>query len=114
MPEPRAREQLIPDPTREPLPPERTLPPRGGTGAAPPSPDGGPHEEAEALREDIERTRHRMSETLERIEGRIMRRRDEVWSKATLQHVRETVTSEPWRSLLIAFAAGYVWAALHD
>jgi hypothetical protein len=82
---------------------------RGGETASPDSPDG-----ADALREDIGRTRDRMSRTLDRIEGRIARRRDEVWSKATLQDLRVTVASEPWRGLLIAFAAGYVLAALRD
>ena len=73
-----------------------------------------PPEEADALREDIERTRDRMSETLDRIEHRIVRRRNEFWSKATLQDAREAMASEPWRSLLIAFAAGYVLAAMRD
>ena len=73
-----------------------------------------PPEGADALREDIERTRDRMSETLDRIENRIVRRRDEVWSKATLRGARAAIASEPWRSLLIAFAAGYVLAAMRD
>jgi hypothetical protein len=101
----------------EPAPPAVPSPPpaadgaavRGGETASPGSTDG-----AEALREDIGRTRDRMSRTLDRIEGRIARRRDEVWSKATLQDVRARIASEPWRGLLIAFAAGYVLAALRD
>ena len=79
--------------------------------------DGEPAEGAEgadALREDIERTRDRMAHTLDRIEDRLVRRRDELWSKATLRGARRTVASEPWRGLLIAFAAGYVLAALRD
>ena len=68
----------------------------------------------EALREDIERTRARMSGTLDRIEERITERRREMWAKVTLQDVRDAVTTEPWRNLLIAFVAGYVVAAVRD
>ena len=68
----------------------------------------------DALRQDIERTRDRMSSTIDRIEGRLVRRRDEVWSKATFGDARQAIARGPWRSLLIAFAAGYVLAALRD
>lgn len=66
------------------------------------------------VRLEIEQTRERMSRTLDEIEGRLVRRKEEIWAKATLQDLRRTVSTEPWRPLLIAFAAGYIFAALRD
>lgn len=97
--------------TPAPTPPERTLP-RG------PVLDGvgrnGRPADPEAMRVEIERTRERMSDTLEAIEDHVVRRKQELWSRATLQDFRRKVSSEPWRSLAIAFAAGYVVAAIRD
>lgn len=120
MSDPMAPEHILPDATPhstrgpEIIPPRMALPPARTALAAPPGEDGRPPADAAALRDDIERTRERMSRTLDRIEDRVVRRRDQVWSKATLLDVRRAVTSEPWRNLLIAFAAGYVLAALRD
>jgi len=101
--------------TTTPVPPpalaERTLP-RG------PVVDGvgrnGRPADPEEMREEIERTRVRMSYTLDAIENHVVQRKREIWAKATLQDFRRTVSSEPWRSLAIAFAAGYIVAAIRD
>lgn len=75
----------------------------------------------EEMRREIERTRARMSGTLDAIEARLIhekealeRKKDELWAKATLQGVRRRLSEEPWRSVAIAFVAGYVVAALRD
>lgn len=99
--------------TTRPVPalPERTQP-RGavldgvGRNGRPAGPD--------EMREAIERTRERMSYTLDAIEHHVVRRKEEIWSKATLQGFRRKISSEPWRSLAIAFAAGYIVAAIRD
>lgn len=92
--------------------------------AAPPKPaprlNGGPSD-PESMRAEIERTRARMSDTLDEIEDRLLegkrelvRKKDELWAKATLKGVRRTITTEPWRSVAIAFVAGYIVAAIRD
>jgi ElaB/YqjD/DUF883 family membrane-anchored ribosome-binding protein len=68
----------------------------------------------EAVRVEIERTRERMSRTLDAIEDRLVQRKQELWARATLQGMRRRITTEPWRSLAIAFAAGYIVAAIRD
>lgn len=73
------------------------------------------------MRREIDRTRARMSDTLDALEARLIhekaalaRRKDAVWSTVTLQGVRERLSREPWRSMAIAFAAGYIIAAIRD
>lgn len=75
----------------------------------------------DAMREAIQRTRARMSQTLDEIEVQLARektvlarRRDELWARATLKGFRRAISREPWRSALIAFVVGYVVAALRD
>ncbi len=86
-----------------PVPPARPAP---GDNGRPSSP--------EEMRLEIERTRQRMSVTLDVIEDRLVSQKRELWARATLQGFRRRVTSEPWRSLAIAFAVGYVVAAIRD
>lgn len=73
------------------------------------------------MREEIERTRARLSRTLDQLEGRIVaerqelgRKKEELWEKATLQGLRRKLSREPWRSVGIAFAVGYIIAAIRD
>lgn len=73
------------------------------------------------MREEIERTRARMSRTLDELETRIVRERQALartrvtlWEKATLKGVRRKLSREPWRSMGIAFAVGYVIAAIRE
>lgn len=94
----------------EPAAPARQLP-RGDRGMA--ATNGGPGEPDE-LRREIEATRARMSRTLDAIEGRIVRQKEELVARATFRELRQKVASEPWRSMLIAFAAGYIIAAIRD
>ena len=75
----------------------------------------------EAMRAEIARTRARMSDTLDELEHRIAaerkaleRKKEELWAKATLQGVRKKLSKEPWRSVGIAFAVGYIIAAIRD
>ena len=75
----------------------------------------------EAMRREIEATRARLSHTLDELEDRIVRERralerkkDDLWAKATLQGVRRKLSREPWRSVGIAFAVGYIIAAVRD
>ena len=82
--------------------------------------NGRPGDPAE-LRREIERTRARMSSTLDALEARVVhekeaieRKKEELWAKATLQGPRRTLSREPWRSVAIAFIAGYVVAAILD
>lgn len=70
--------------------------------------------EPEDMRQEIERTRDRMTHTLDAIEDRLVRQKEEIWAKATLQGFRRRVSSEPWRTLAIAFVAGYIAAAIRD
>jgi len=88
-------------------------------GAMPPAPapaargNGRPSEPAE-LRREIERTRLRMSHTLDAIEERLVEEKKELWARITLRAFRRKISTEPWRSVAIAFAAGYVIAAIRD
>lgn len=73
------------------------------------------------MRREIARTRARMSSTLDAVEARIAherdsleRKKDELVDRATLKGLRRTLASEPWRSMAIAFVAGYVVAAIRD
>lgn len=73
------------------------------------------------LRREIERTRARMSSTLDAVEARIAyeresleRKKDELVDRATLKGFRRKLSREPWRSVAIAFVAGYVVAAIRD
>lgn len=75
----------------------------------------------EGMRREIERTRARLSRTLDELEGRIVeerqeleRRKENLWDKATLKGLRTKLSREPWRSVAIAFAAGYIIAAIRD
>ena len=82
--------------------------------------NGGPAD-PEAMRDEIERTRARLSRTLDELETRIVREREalerkrvDLWEKATLKGVRRKLSSEPWRSMGIAFAVGYIIAAIRE
>lgn len=73
------------------------------------------------MREEIERTRARMSRTLDELETRIVREREalerkrvDLWEKATLKGIRRKLSGEPWRSMGIAFAVGYIVAAIRE
>ncbi|MGK7311504.1 MAG: DUF3618 domain-containing protein [Candidatus Longimicrobiales bacterium M2_2A_002] len=75
----------------------------------------------EAMRREIEATRARLSHTLDELEHRIVRERralerkkEDLWARATLQGVRRKLSREPWRSVGIAFAVGYIIAAIRD
>jgi hypothetical protein len=95
-----------------PAAPQRALP------AAEPAPDiimgNGRPSDPDEIRQEIERTRERMSRTLDAIEDRLVQRKDEIWARATFRSLRHRVSSEPWRSLAIAFVVGYVVAAIRD
>lgn len=127
---PRPDETKLPDaPTTD-----RALPPAGATtsvaraGAVGPAErpsaratgNGRPGSPEEARRE-IDRTRARMSSTLDALEARIVherdaleRKKDELVDRATLKPLREKLSREPWRSVAIAFVAGYIVAAIRD
>lgn len=82
--------------------------------------NGGPAD-PDDVRREIEATRARISGTLDQIEGRLVREKrqlgrktDELWAKATLQGVRGKISEEPFRSMAIAFVAGYIVAAIRD
>lgn len=66
------------------------------------------------MRDEIDRTRARMSRTLDQLEDELGRQKEEIWAKATLQGARRKLSREPWRSVAIAFVAGYIVAALRD
>jgi ElaB/YqjD/DUF883 family membrane-anchored ribosome-binding protein len=73
------------------------------------------------MRDEIERTRARLSRTLDELETRLVderreleRKKEALWAKATLQGVRTKLTTEPWRSVGIAFAVGYIIAAIRE
>jgi hypothetical protein len=68
----------------------------------------------EDMRAEIEQTRARMSLTLDEIEDRLIRQKRDLWARATLQGFRRKITTEPWRSMAIAFAVGYIVAAIRD
>jgi hypothetical protein len=76
---------------------------------------------ARELRRDIEQTRARMSDTLDALETRIAderrsleRKKDDLVDRVTLKPVREKLSREPWRSMALAFVAGYIVAAIRD
>lgn len=73
------------------------------------------------VRREIEQTRARMSETLDALEDRLAyerreleRKKNDLVDKVTLKPVRRKLSREPWRSMAIAFAAGYIVAAIRD
>ena len=75
----------------------------------------------EEMRREIEATRARMSRTLDQIEDRVVhekeelvRKKEELWARATLRDFRRTVSREPWRSVALAAVAGYLVAAVRD
>jgi hypothetical protein len=105
----------IPATTAEPVAPAtgRTTAPATIAGRGMATENGRPSD-PEEMREEIERTRARMSATLDTIEDRLIEGKREIWARATLQGFRRKVSREPWRSLAIAFAAGYVVAAIRD
>ncbi len=105
-----------------PTPPERPSRPAGDVtiGSDAPVGNGRPGEPAE-LRREIAATRARMSSTLDTLEARLVReqaslerKKTELVDLATLKPVREKLAREPWRSIAIAFVAGYVVAAIRD
>ncbi|HUG41726.1 MAG TPA: DUF3618 domain-containing protein [Longimicrobiales bacterium] len=97
--------------TRERLPEDHTLPSVAGpAGAGGNGRQGGP----EVLRREIEDTRARMTRTLDEIEGRLVRQKEELVARATFRDFRHRISSKPWRSIAIAFVAGYVIAAIRD
>lgn len=87
---------------------------RDGDPLPPPPATNGRPTNPEAMRVEIQHTRARMSHTLDAIEDRLVRQKRELWAKATLQDFRRTVSTEPWRSVAIAFLAGYIVAAIRD
>lgn len=91
---------------------DRALPP--ATGTPPPVRGNGRPSDPAELRREIDRTRDRMSDTLDAIEDRLIEQKEAIWAKATLQGFRRTISTEPWRSMAIAFAAGYIIAAIRD
>ena len=75
----------------------------------------------EAMRHEIQRTRERLSHTLDELELRIVREREALeqkkevlWDRATLKGARAKWSREPWRSVGIAFALGYIIAAIRE
>lgn len=62
-----------------------------------------------------------MSTTLDAVEARLVheresleRKKDALVDRATLKGFRRKLAREPWRSMAIAFVAGYVVAAIRD
>ncbi|NIP83254.1 MAG: DUF3618 domain-containing protein [Gemmatimonadetes bacterium] len=115
------------DPLELELPPSGSVAPTAGTARHPVAApaervrsNGRPESSAE-MRREIDRTRARISDTLDALEARVVhekraleRTRDAVWSRVTLRGVRRKLSREPWRSVAIAFAAGYIIAAIRD
>lgn len=102
---------------------DRIMPPTAERDAPTPYESGGNGHpgDPEAMREEIERTRARMSRTLDELETRIIqerealeRKRVDLWEKATLKGVRRKLSTEPWRSMGIAFAVGYILASIRE
>jgi hypothetical protein len=94
-----------------------TPPARVGTRA--PGPAGEPWtngrpRDPEAIRQDIQRTRSRMSDTLDALEAELVREKEALVRTVTLKPVREKLKRQPWKSMAIAFAAGYIIAAIRD
>lgn len=112
---PTARTAVRPVPRAEGAPPSeraRAAPAPARNGRA-----GNPAE----MRAEIARTRARLSGTLDALEARIVQEREslerkkgELLDKATLKPLRARLGREPWRSMAIAFVAGYIVAALRD
>jgi ElaB/YqjD/DUF883 family membrane-anchored ribosome-binding protein len=107
-------------PGGSPMPAARSGPPAPATGPERVRTNGAPTTPSE-MRREIDRTRARMSDTLDALEARLVhekaaltRKKEAVWSTVTLQGVRDRLSREPWRSLAIAFAAGYIIAAIRD
>jgi ElaB/YqjD/DUF883 family membrane-anchored ribosome-binding protein len=82
--------------------------------------NGRPESRAE-MRREIEQTRARMTDTLDALEARIEferaaleQRKKQMIDRVTLKGVRQKMAEEPWRSMAIAFAAGYIIAAIRD
>lgn len=128
----------------EPSPADRTLPPAGESddarqsasrpthatrvpavpereGTAVSSTGNGRRSSPREVRRDIEQTRARMSNTLDALEDRFVHERQELERKkndlvdrVTLKPVRRKLSREPWRSVALAFAAGYIVAAIRD
>lgn len=96
---------------RETVPEDHRLPRTAGSaGAAGNGRPGDP----DVLRREIEHTRTRMTRTLDEIEGRLVRQKEELVARATFRDLRRRISTEPWRSMAIAFVAGYVIAAIRD
>lgn len=89
---------------------DHRVPPAPGLPATEDRPGAGPDE----VRQDIDRTRERMSRTLDELEGRLVEGKDALVARATFRDLRRQVASEPWRSVAIAFVAGYLVAAIRD
>jgi ElaB/YqjD/DUF883 family membrane-anchored ribosome-binding protein len=68
----------------------------------------------EEMRTEIQHTRMRMSMTLDAIEEELVQQKRDLWARATLQPFRRKIATEPWRSMAIAFAVGYIVAAIRD
>ena len=98
------------------VPPDHLLPPGSGqsTDVAHPRVSNGRPADPDTIRADIEDTRARMTRTLDEIEGRLAHQKETLVARATLRGLRRTIGSEPWRSVAIAFVAGYVIAAIRD
>lgn len=95
---------------RDGAPLDHRLPPATKSPAVGDGQGAGPDE----VRSEIDRTRQRMSRTLDEIEGRLSEGKDALVARATFRDLRRQITTEPWRSLAIAFVAGYVVAAIRD
>ncbi len=111
---PATRPRPVPGPESR---PKAVAAPRAGT---PSRINGRPAGPAE-MRREIERTRARMSGTLDALEARVAhekasleRKKDELVDRATLKGFRQKLAREPWRSVALAFAAGYIVAAIRD
>ena len=68
----------------------------------------------DALRREIDDTRDRMSRTLDALEDRLVRQKEDVVAKVTFRDLRRRIGDSPLKPLLIAFAAGYIVAAIRD
>lgn len=90
----------------------RRPPERPRTAARSKAPGAG--SDPDGLRREIEATRARMSRTLDEIEGTLVRQKEEVVARVTLRDLRHRIATSPLRPLMIAFAAGYVVAAIRD
>lgn len=73
-----------------------------------------PSRDPDALRREIEETRDRMSRTLDALEDRLVRQKEDVVARVTFRDLRRRFAESPMKPLLIAFAAGYIVAAIRD